>query len=109
MGRWIATVSLLTVLVAGPAAAGESGYPRSYSEQAAWGLVAVGANLFYMPAKLLYAGVGGVTGCLAFVLTAGSTDAARQVWSPALGGTWVLSPAMVRGEEPILFSGESYE
>jgi len=85
--------------------------PRSdtYVSQFGWGLGALGTNLFYVPVKLLYATAGGVTGALAFVLTAGRADAAQRVWSPSLGGTYVLTPGMLRGEEPIFFSGESYE
>lgn len=80
-----------------------------YVEELTWGMGAVGANLLYFPVKLLYATGGGLVGGLAFGLTGGNLEAAQNVWSPSLGGTWVLSPEMLRGKQPILFSGESYE
>ena len=81
----------------------------SYGSDMGWGLMAFGSTLVYIPAKLCYAILGGVTGGLAYGLTFGNLDTAKAIWSPALGGTYVLSPGMVRGKEPILFSGESYE
>jgi hypothetical protein len=81
---------------------------QEYGREAGFGVLAVTTNLFYMPAKLVYALVGGFTGSLAFLLTAGNSDAAHSVWSPSLGGTYVITPAMLRSEEPILFSGASH-
>lgn len=93
-----------------PAAQGYGTQPadEGYGTQLGWGLATVGANVLYIPAKLVYAAGGGIIGALSYAITLGNSDAAERVWSPALGGTYVLSPAMVRGEEPILFSGESY-
>ena len=82
---------------------------EDYWTDAGVGLATVGVTLLYTPAKMLYALGGGVVGSLAYALTVGNLDAARYIWSPSVGGTWVLSPAMLRGKEPILFSGESYE
>ena len=82
---------------------------QPYGVQAGWGLAAVGANLFYMPAKLAYATLGLVAGGLTFALTLGNYRAVEAIWSPAFGGTYVLSPAMLRGEEPVLFFGETIE
>ncbi len=75
---------------------------------AGWGVLAVVANIVYMPVKIVYAGLGTVTGGLAYVLTVGDGDTANKVWSPSLGGNYVLTPAMLRGDEPILFNGPSY-
>src|ERR1700687_2726468 len=79
-----------------------------YGSEAGYGLLSVVANAFYMPAKMVYAVVGGVTGGLAYLCTVGDMDTARNIWSPSLGGTYVITPAMLRSEEPILFSGVSY-
>ncbi len=73
-----------------------------------WGLLAVVANLPYMPAKIIYASLGTLTGGLAYLVTVGDIETANKVWSPSLGGTYVLTPAMLRGDEPILFNGASY-
>ena len=75
---------------------------------AGYGVLCVATNILYMPAKVVYAGLGSITGGLAWLLTAGNTDTAKSIWSPSVGGTYVITPAMLRDEEPILFSGESY-
>ena len=41
-----------------------------YLEDAGIGTATVAANVFYIPAKLTYATLGGITGGLAFLLTA---------------------------------------
>ena len=74
-----------------------------------WGMAAVGTNLGYMPAKMIYALAGGFVGLLAWGVTAGNTDVAMGILQPALAGTWVLTPEMLRGEQPIMFIGPSYE
>jgi len=49
-----------------------------------------------------------LTGGLAYLLTVGDTETAQKVWSPSVGGSYVITPAMLRGDEPILFNGPSY-
>lgn len=88
-----------------PAAAASSESPWS---DAGYGTLAVVSNILYMPVKIVYASVGLVTGGLAYVLTVGDDDVARTIWSPSLGGTYVVTPAMLRNDEPILFSGTSH-
>ena len=51
-----------------------------------WGMAAVGTNIGYMPAKMLYALGGGLVGLLAWGVTAGNDDVAMGVLQPALGG-----------------------
>ena len=97
-------------LVVAAAVAATLGAPRAvraeeYPNQAGWGALAVLANVGYMPAKTIYALVGGLTGGIAYVCTAGSYDTARSIWEMSLGGTWALSPGMVRGDESIYFAG----
>ena len=102
MRGWIAALLLASVLVA-PVCADDG----RYGEQAGWGFAAVLANVLYIPAKLVYATLGGITGGLGYVLTAGNSNVAETILAPSVGGTYVLTPDMLRGERPILFSGES--
>lgn len=74
-----------------------------------WGMAAVGTNLLYMPGKMVYAFAGGLVGLLAWGVTAGNTDVAMGILQPALSGTWAVTPEMMRGEQPIMFIGPSYE
>jgi len=83
-----------------PAAAAEP-----YVNDFGIGLGTVVVNLLYMPTKVVYATLGGITGSLAYVLTIGRLDIARDIWTPSMGGTYVLTPAMLSGEVPIYFSG----
>ena len=95
----IGALALVAALTAArPARAG-------YLEDAGWGSLTVLSNVVYMPAKLCYATLGGLTGGLAFALTGGDLQTAETVWVTTMGGTYVITPSMLQGQEPIAFSG----
>jgi len=75
-----------------------------YAEDAGMGTATVLANVLYMPAKIVYATLGGVTGGFAYVLTGANYQVAERVWTPSLGGNYVLNPEQLRGTQPIYFS-----
>jgi len=75
-----------------------------YLEEAGWGSLTMLANVAYMPAKLVYATLGGLTGGLAYACTAGNLRTAENVWSTSMGGTYVLTPPMLRGQQGITFA-----
>ena len=75
-----------------------------YLEDAGIGTVTVAANVFYIPAKLTYATLGGITGGLAYLLTGTNREIAERVWTPSMGGDYVLRHQHIRGEETIYFS-----
>lgn len=79
------------------------------AESLGWGMAAVGTNLLYIPVKMVWALTGSLTALLAWGFSAGNGDVALSVLEPSLGGTWVVTPEMMRGAEPILFIGPSYE
>ena len=102
MKGWRGTI-VAVALVAGlttarPAAAG-------YLDDAGWGALTVVTNVVYMPAKLVYAIAGGLTGGFAFGLTGGDLQTAETVWVTTMGGTYVVTPGMLQGQEPIAFTG----
>jgi|SRR5208282_9329 len=72
---------------------------------AGYGAAALVGNAVYIPAKLVYAVVGGLVGGGTWLVTAGNTQAANTVWRSSLGGDYVLTPQMVAGQQPINFSG----
>jgi hypothetical protein len=96
-------------MVAGAVLAASIATPQAaraeFLEDAGWGTLTVLSNVLYMPAKVLYATTGGITGGFAYGLTGGDIDTANEVWVPAMGGTYVLTPSMIRGEDPIAFAG----
>jgi hypothetical protein len=70
-----------------------------------YGAGTVGANLFYVPAKVLYGVLGGITGGAGYLLTGGNSQTSDTIWRSSLGGDYVLTPDMIKGKEPIHFSG----
>jgi hypothetical protein len=72
---------------------------------AGFGALSVLANIPYIPAKLVYAILGGIVGGGAWAITAGNTQVANTVWRSSLGGDYVVTPGMLEGQEPINFSG----
>lgn len=75
-----------------------------------WSGVGYGAgslltNVVYIPAKLVYAILGGLVGGGAWCLTGGNTQTANTIWRSSLGGDYVVTPDMLAGKEPIHFSG----
>jgi len=102
MGRTVlAAVVLATSLGAARPARAE------FLEDAGWGLLTVLANVGYMPVKVTYALLGGLTGGLALGLTGGDLDTAEKVWVTSMGGTYAITPGMLRGEDEIAFAGTS--
>ena len=63
------------------------------------------ANVGYIPAKTVYAIVGGITGGFGYALTGGNQQVGNSIWRSSLGGDYVLTPDMVSGQTPIHFSG----
>jgi hypothetical protein len=72
---------------------------------AGYGTGALLGNVLYIPAKLVYAAGGGLTGGLAYLVTGGNKQNADTIWRSSLGGDYVLTPDMVAGKQPVNFSG----
>src|SRR5215469_7184140 len=70
-----------------------------------YGAAALFGNVLYLPAKLVYAIMGGLVGGGAWAVTGGNTQVANTVWRSSLGGDYVLTPQMIAGQQPINFSG----
>ncbi|HQU27632.1 MAG TPA: hypothetical protein PKZ24_00685 [Nitrospirales bacterium] len=82
---------------------------RDPQEQSSLGLqVAGGAlSILYTPLKVVYAGIGGLVGGLAYVLTAGNERAAQTIWSASLEGDYWITPQHLEGTQPLHFRGQS--
>ena len=103
-GRTIVAVLVLSIVVgmAKPAMAEDD---NRFATDFGYGVGAFFTNLLYMPAKFTYATLGAITGGFAYVLTGLNTKVGKSVWIPSTGGDYVITPAMLRGEDPIYFSG----
>ena len=89
---------------AGPAPANQPA-EQSVGEEAGYGVGSVLANLFYIPAKVTYAGLGLMTGGLGFVFSGGRADVANNIIYPAVRGNYVVTPSNLKGTEPLYFVG----
>jgi hypothetical protein len=103
--RRIVAAALAVVLALGSVGRAEAA--DSYLADFGLGVGTVFSNIVYMPTKFVYATLGGITGGFAFLLTGGRMDTAKSIWVPSLGGTYVLTPSMLRGQDPIYFSGQT--
>jgi len=74
-------------------------------EELGYGFGSVLANVFYMPAKITYAGLGLLTGGIGYVLTAGRADVANDIIYPSVRGNYVVTPSHLKGSEPLYFVG----
>ena len=74
-------------------------------EEAGYGIGSALANVFYIPAKVTYAGLGLLTGGLGYVLSGGRPEVANNIIYPAIGGNYVVTPRHLKGSEPIYFVG----
>ena len=72
---------------------------------AGYGVGALFCNVLYIPAKLVYALLGGIVGGGTYLVTAGNKQAANTVWRSAFGGDYVVTPEMLAGKQSINFSG----
>lgn len=104
--RKFAAAGLAAMLALAPVAAGaRESNSKEASSDFGIGLVAVLANVVYMPVKVVYGVLGGVTGCFAYVLSGANKDVADGVWVPSLGGDYVLTTGMMTGREQVHFNG----
>ena len=79
------------------------------TQELGYGVASALASVFYIPAKITYAGLGLITGGLGYVLTGGRSDAASNIIYPAVRGHYVVTPNQIKGIEPIYFVGAAPE
>jgi hypothetical protein len=91
--------ALLTVvlLVAVSPASADTGQDVLY------GTGSVFSTLLYAPFKATFCILGGITSV--FTLPFGGTQMAGKVASASCGGTWAITPNVLKGGEPVRFIG----
>lgn len=87
----------------------EEGASETTGSQAGMGAAVFFSNLLYMPAKFVYAILGGVVGGLAYPLSGMDDKVAKRIWDASLRGTYVLTPDHLRGDKPVRFLGVPQE
>jgi len=91
------TLAMLAAAWPGAAAA------ESTSQDVAYGVGSVTTTLVYAPIKASFCILGAVTS--GFTLPFGGPRTAEKVASTACGGTWMVTPAVLKGREPVHFVG----
>jgi hypothetical protein len=85
------------------AAAQPTSAADSTSQEVVYGVGSVMSTLVYAPVKASFCILGAVTS--GFTLPFGGPRTAEKVASAACGGTWAVTPAALKGREPIRFVG----
>ena len=99
MRRFALGLALAVLASALPAAAAA----ESTSQEVAYGVGSVTTTLVYAPIKASFCILGAVTS--GFTLPFGGPRTAEKVASAACGGTWAVTPAALKGREPVRFVG----
>ncbi|HIF93205.1 MAG: hypothetical protein ABGX04_15165 [Myxococcales bacterium] len=79
------------------------------SKEGGIGAAAALSSLIYGPVKLIYATGGLVVGSFSWMFTAGDNEVAAKVFTRSLRGTYVITPGILLGEEPLEFIGRDVE
>ena len=82
---------------------------RKLQGEAGLGVASVAASLVYSPAKLLFAGGGGVVAGMAYLYTGGDGETARKILESAMRGDYLITPEHLTGERGVEFLGRTTE
>ena len=100
-------VTFCTLLFITPTVASAAEEEPSQANEAGLGVASGLLTIVYLPFKLAYAVAGGIVGGFTYVLTGANMETAKTVWEPSFYGTYVITPAHLRGDEPVRFFGVS--
>jgi hypothetical protein len=110
MRRSITRLRLLVAVLAVALAVAPAALARDEAEvpPSSGGFVGVGAmlcTLVYSPLKLSYAATGAAVGGLAWVWSLGNRRVSGPIFTAALKGDYVVTPAHLRRERSLRFTG----
>lgn len=109
----LALVALLTIAMLAMPSASFANEPDGRAavtgKESGLGAAAAISSLVYGPLKLAYATGGVLVGAFAWAFTAGDTEVADKVFTRALRGNYVITPAILMGQEPLYFIGRDDE
>jgi hypothetical protein len=91
------TASLAVAVVNDPAAA------DSAAQDVAYGAGSVLGTLVYAPFKATFCILGGITSGFTFPFA--GADTAGRVATAGCGGTWAITPSVLKGQESVKFVG----
>ncbi len=103
--RGLLSLALVCALVVSTPARAEEARERNIAAHYGLGVGSVLCSLVYGPVKVLYATLGTVTSGLAWALTGGRTDIAREIITASVRGDYVVRPENLTFNEPLVFTG----
>lgn len=101
----VLALGLAVWIVTQPAAAEDGG--KQLAAEGGIGIAAALTTMVYGPLKVVYSLVGSMAAGFAWAFSGGDSEVARTVVTRAVAGTYVLTPAMLKGQEEIEFVGRS--
>ena len=105
--RFVAVLGFALVVMAGPGVARAADEP-TYAN-AGLGAASALSTLIYGPVKVAVAITGLIVGGLAYPLSGGDTDTMMKVINTSVRGDYVVTPAHLRGDQPLEFFGRAPE
>ena len=101
--------ALAVVVMLGLLALSTPGWAESASEESTLGQIGVGVgsvvgSVVYFPFKAAFCILGAIGS--GFTLVAAGPQTANKVVSASCRGTWVITPAVVKGQEEVKFVGD---
>lgn len=69
------------------------------------GAALIGANLLYVPAKIVYAATGGIVAAAAYAVSAGDAAVVDPIIAASIRGDYIIEEAHLRGKKPVEFIG----
>ncbi len=101
----VAGALFVCILVIGLNPADARAQEPSAASEAGVGALAALSTLVYGPVKVVYAAGGVIVGGFAWALSGGDRDVMNAIFTPAVRGDYVVTPAHLRGERPLEFIG----
>lgn len=98
-----------TVVLAGAPGMVSAAELTDAANEGGLGVAAALSSLVYAPTKVVYSLGGAVVSGFAWIFSAGDSEVATTVLTRAVRGTYVITPAALRGEEEIEFIGRMPE
>jgi hypothetical protein len=98
-------------LVIGAAAGGVAGgvsSAKASKEEKHSGVTYTGtvlSNVFYFPAKVIFAGGGAIASGLGYVFSGADSSVSSSIWDATVLGDYVITPNHFKGREKVRFVG----
>ncbi len=77
----------------------------STASEAGLGAASLLLSIPYGVTKLGFAAGGGIVGALAYIFSGADESTAQNIWSTSVKGTYIITPAHLKGDRAIRFLG----